>query len=82
MSWKVSGVVEQRKQFVAEYQAGQGTMTELCQAHGVSRPTGPAVVRRYKALGELGLEPQSRAPRRHPNQTGLEIEQGVLDLRR
>jgi len=82
MPWEVSGVVERRKQFVAEYQAGQATMTELCQAHGISRPTGYAVVRRHAAEGEAGLEERSRSPQRHPNQTPLEIEQAVLQLRR
>ena len=82
MAWKVSGVVEQRKQFVAEYLSGQGTMTELCQAYEISRPTGYAVVRCYARCGELGLEERSRAPRRHPNQTPVEIEQAVLELRR
>jgi transposase InsO family protein len=82
MPWKVSGVVERRKQFVAEYLSGQGTLTELCQAHGISRPTGYAVLRRYAGQGELGLQERSRAPWRHPNQTPVEIEQAVLELRR
>ena len=82
MPWKVSGVVERRKQFVAEYRSGDWTMTELCRAHGISRPTGYEVLRRYERDGEWGLEEQSRAPERHPNQTPREIEEGVLGLRR
>jgi transposase InsO family protein len=82
MPWKVSGVVERRKQFVLEYATGQWTMTELCQMHGISRPTGYEVLRRYEEGGELGLEEQSRAPTRHPNQTPAEMEQQVLQLRR
>src|SRR5271167_4290919 len=82
MPWKVSGVVERRKQFLAEYQSGQETMTDLCRAYGISRPTGYEVLRRYREGGELGLEEQSRAPRRHPNQTPTKIEQQVLQLRR
>jgi putative transposase len=82
MSWKVSGVVERRKQFVAEYLLGERTMTELCQAYSISRPTGYAVLRRYTLYSELGLEERSRAPQRHPNQTPAEIEQAVLELRR
>lgn len=74
--------MERRKQFLAEYLSGQGTMTELCQAYGISRPTGYAVVQRHAQHGELGLEEQSRAPRRHPNQTPPEIERAVLQLRR
>jgi transposase len=49
-------------------------MTELCQAYGISRPTGYEVLRRYERAGELGLEEQSRAPQRHPNQTPAEID--------
>src|SRR5580658_5359126 len=82
MPWKVSGVVERRKQFVAEYRSGEWTMTDLCWAYGISRPTGYAVLRRYEQAGEPGLEDQSRAPQRHPNQTSAEIEQRVLELRR
>ncbi len=82
MPWKVSGVVERRKQFVREYGSGDWTMTELCQAHGISRPTGYEVLRRYERDGELGLQEQSRAPERHPNQTARAIEEQVLELRR
>ena len=82
MPWKVSGAVERRKQFVAEYESGDWTMTELCQAHGISRPTGYEVLRRYERDGEWGLEEQSRAPQRHPNQTARAIEEQVLELRR
>jgi transposase-like protein len=74
MPWKVSGAVERRKQFVAEYVSGDWTMTELCQAYGISRPTGYEALRRYERAGELGLEEQSRAPQRHPNQTPAEID--------
>jgi len=57
-------------------------MTDLCQAHGISRPTGYTVLRRYAELGERGLEERSRAPASHPNQTPAEIEEAVLELRR
>ena len=82
MPWKVSGAVERRKQFVAECRSGEWTMTELCRAHGISRPTGYEVLRRYERDGEWGLEEQSRAPQRHPNQTTPAIEEQVLGLRR
>ena len=82
MPWKVSGAVELRKQFVAEYESGDWTMTELCQAYGISRPTGYEVLRRYERDGQLGLKERSRAPQRHVNQTAREIEEQVLELRR
>jgi transposase InsO family protein len=82
MPWKVSGVVEKRKQFLAEYACGAWTMSELCRRYGITRPTGYAVLRRYAAEGEAGLEEGKRAPQRHPNQTPAEIEARVLQLRR
>ena len=82
MPWKVSGVVEERKQFVSEYESGEWTMTDLCRNYGISRPTGYALLRRYGARGASGLEECSRAPWRHPNQTPGEIEGAVLELRR
>src|ERR1035438_1001042 len=56
MAWKVSGVVEKRKQFLAEYASGQGTISELCRAYGISRPTGYEVLRRYQEQGEAGVD--------------------------
>ena len=82
MPWTVSGVVEKRKEFLTDYLSGDWTMSELCRMYGISRPTGYAVVERYGAGGNAGLEERSCAPRRHPNQTPAEIEQLVLGLRR
>jgi transposase InsO family protein len=82
MPWKVSGVVEKRKQFVNEYAMGEWTMTDLCQAHGISRETGYEVLRRYRNHGEDGLEERSRAPHRHPNQMSPQLEEWILLLRR
>lgn len=82
MPWKVSGVVEKRKEFLAEYASGEWTMTELCRVYGITRPTGYALVRRYAEEEEAGLGDRSRAPWRHPNQTPAEIEAEVLAMRR
>lgn len=81
MPWKVSGVVEKRREFVSEYESGEWTMTDLCQAYGISRVTGYAVWRRWREQGAAGLEERSREPRWHPNQTAEEIEAEVLGLR-
>ena len=82
MPWTVSGVMEKRKEFVTDLLSGDWTMSELCRMHGISRPTGYAVQRRYAAAGEAGLAVRSHAPARHPNQTPAAIEQLVLCLRR
>ena len=82
MPWRVSGVVEKRREFLAEYLTGEWTMSDLCGAYGITRPTGYAVLRDFQREGEAGVEPRSRAPLRHPNQTPAEIEAQVLALRR
>jgi transposase-like protein len=74
-------VVEKRKDFLADYVSGDRTMSELCRMHGISRPTGYAVLRRYADSGKQGLAERSHAPQRHPNQTPAQVEQLVLELR-
>ena len=81
MPWKVSGVVEKRKQFVKEWLTENWTMTELCARHGISRQAGYNTLTRYEQAGWESLAEQSRAPRQHPNQTPAEIEQQIVDLR-
>ena len=81
MPWKVSGVVERRRQFVQEWETENWTMTELCARHGISRQAGYNTVKRYEQGSWEGLAEQSRAPRRHPNQTPEKIEQQIVELR-
>jgi transposase-like protein len=33
-------VLEEPKEFIAEWQQGEESMAELCRRHGVSQPTG------------------------------------------
>jgi transposase len=82
MPWKEIGVVEKRAQFVEQWLAQEWTMTELCARHGISRQTGYDTLARYQQSGWEGLEPHSRAPWRHPNQTAVEVEQRIVELRR
>jgi len=82
MPWKVIGIVEKQKQFVEQWLSQEWTMTELCARHGVSRQAGYNTVGRYQQAGWKGLDPRSRAPRRHPNQTSAELEQRIVELRR
>jgi len=81
MPWKESGVVEERARFVVEYESGEWTMTELCRYYGIARKTGYKWAERFAAGGVAGLQEESRAPRRHPNQTPEAIEAAVLALR-
>ena len=82
MPWKETCAVKERAQFVRDLASGQWTMTELCEHHGVSRPTGYKWARRYKELGDAGLTELSRAPKTCPHRTAAEIEHEVVLLKK
>lgn len=73
--------MEEKLRFIMEYEQRERTMTELCQRYQIARETGYVWVRRYREIGLEGLLEQSRARRRHENQTAEEIERMVLELR-
>jgi len=81
MPWKVSRVVEKRKQFVEKWLSENWTMTELCAHHGISRRAGYNTLARYQRDSWKGLEAGHRAPRRHPNLTPPAMEQPIVELR-
>jgi len=57
-------------------------MTDLCVEFGVSRKTGHKIWGRYERKGVVGLEDESRAPRRIANRTSAEMEQRLVELRK
>jgi transposase InsO family protein len=73
--------MEEKLRFVYEYERDEETMRELCIRFGISRETGYVWLRRYRDQGARGLLELNRAPRHHPNQTRVEIEESVLRLR-
>jgi putative transposase len=81
MPWKESSVMEEKLRFILEYEAGEESMTELCQRYDISRETGYMTLHRYRASGLGGLLAKSHAAQRHDNQTPEDIEQKVLELR-
>lgn len=78
MPWKATCPMDERLSFIAEWQKGERTMTELCERFGISRKTGYKWKDRYLTAGIDGLKDRSRAPRHHPNAISLEMEQRLL----
>ncbi len=73
--------MEEKLRFVFSYERDEQSMRELCGQFGIARETGYVWLRRYRQYGLEGLLELNRAPRHHPNQTCVEMERAVLELR-
>ena len=76
--WKVKEVMDQQIEFVARAVSKEKTVSELCQAYGISRTTGHHWIRRYREVGSFaGLREKSRRPHQSPGRTRLGGAKGV-----
>ena len=81
MPWKETTTMEQKVEFICEWLTEKYTITELCNAFEISRPTGYRLIHCYEKLWIEGLLDQSKAPRNHPNRTKDEVEKRILHLK-
>jgi putative transposase len=81
MSWRETSPMEQRMQFVTEYQSGLFTMTELAEQYAIAPKTGYKWISRYEAEGVLGLVERSRRPHHSPQATDAEVVAALVALR-
>ena len=82
MTWKVKEVMDQRIEFVARAVSKEKTVSELCQAYGISRTTGHHWIKRYREVGSFaGLREKSRRPHQSPRRTPGWVEHRVLQKR-
>jgi len=81
MPWEERTALDQRKQFIEEYQLEQDDFAELCRKYAVSRQTGYKWVKRFAAEGEAGLADLSRAPRHSPQAMEADVAARVIELR-
>jgi transposase InsO family protein len=58
------------------------SVTEVCEAHDISRSWLYELIARYRRLGEEGLEPRSRRPRSSPTRLPAGIEDEIVALRK
>jgi transposase InsO family protein len=73
--------LDQRKQFIVEWQAEQDDFAELCRKYEISRQTGYKWVARFQQGGEASLEERSRAPHQSPQAMSEEIATSLIELR-
>jgi putative transposase len=81
MPWKETCAMTERMKFVALAQAGEETMTGLCEQFGISRNTGYKLLARYAAEGIEGLKDRSHAAHHHPHAVSETIEDQIIALR-
>ena len=81
MPWKSTSPEREHMRFIQEWQTGGEIFVELCRAFGISRKTGYKRVQRFQAWGWDGLGDLSRAPHRHPNETGQAVAESLIAAR-
>ena len=82
MPWKDTTTMEQKVEFIHEWLSNQYTITVLCEAFEITRPTAYRLIKRYEEIGIPGLLEKSKAPLNHPNRTKKEVEKAIIDLRK
>lgn len=91
MPWKATDAMKERVNFVLEWerrwnqaQGGPVDMAELCRKFGISRPTGYAWVKRFRAANHdvRAVEEKSRRPHSNPHAISPEVEDLVVQARK
>ena len=82
MPWREMSPMEQRLEFIREYETELFTMTELAAQYGISRKTAYKWLARYDADGVDGLRDQSRRPHESPQATDADLVERVIAVRR
>src|SRR6516225_5169301 len=58
------------------------TVTEVCQAHDISRSWLYELIARYREAGDAGLKPHSKRPRSSPTRVAAAVEDEIVALRK
>ena len=56
MPWKQRKALDERKDFIVEWNRQEVSLAELCRRYEISRQTGYKWLERYEQEGEPGLE--------------------------
>lgn len=82
MPWKETTSMSERVRFIADMLKGAESLSALCDRYGISRQCGYKWKARFEEGGLEALEPRSRAPLHHPNETPDDVVEVILDARR
>lgn len=82
MPWRERSPMDERVQFISDYQRQLFSITELCDRFGVSRKTGYKWIARYNGAGAAGLAPRSSRPQHSPQATTPPVVDAIVALRK
>ena len=82
MPWRETLLMDQRVQFIADYQRDVFDVADLARRFGISRKTAYKWIDRYADGGPAGLVDRSRRPTHAPQATPAHIVAALLDVRR
>jgi transposase len=82
MPWLETSPMDQRKQFILDYQRGLQSVTELADRFEISRKTAYKWIDRHEQDGANGLTDRSRRPWSCSHETLPRIVDAVLEARR
>ncbi len=81
MPWQETLLMDQRVQFIADYQRDVFDVAGLARRYGISRKTAYKWIDRYEVGGPAGLVDRSRRPVHAPNATPAVIVAALVELR-
>ena len=81
MPWQETLLMDQRVQFIADYQRDVFDVADLARRFRISRKTAYKWIARYEAAGPAGLVDRSRRPAHCPNETPAAIVTALVELR-
>ena len=82
MPWRETLLMDQRVQFIADYQRDVFDMAELARRYGISRKTAYKWLDRYTVAGPAGLLDRSCRPRHCPHAISEMIASALFEVRR
>ena len=82
MPWREMSPMQQRLEFIRDYETELFTMTELAAQYRISRKTAYKWLHRHEADGAPGLVNRSRRPTRCPHATDPALVEALLAIRR
>ena len=81
MPWHETHVMDERMNFIVDWQREELSTAALCRQYGVSRKTGYKWIERFEGFGPEGLQDRSSAAHQHPNEVAAEIAEAVIGVR-